>query len=102
MSAKPITPKEIVTQKLLEIPDCVIETFNHLIAEKWDGYKSSIKQCDIVEILVSKHNMDENIIYHKHYLDIEGIYRKAGWVVEYDKPAYNESYDAYFTFRKKE
>jgi hypothetical protein len=31
-------------------------------------------------------------------LDIEPIYREAGWIVEYDKPAYCENYDANFTF----
>ncbi len=23
-----------------------------------------------------------------------------GWIVEYDKPGYDESYDAYFVFKK--
>ncbi len=35
-----------------------------------------------------------------HWLDVEDVYREAGWVVEYDKPGYCESYEATFTFKK--
>ena len=35
------------------------------------------------------------------WLDVEGIYRKAGWDVEYDSPGYCEDYPATFKFRKK-
>jgi hypothetical protein len=101
MSAEPITPENVVQHKKTQIPECVIQTFNDLIALNWNGYEAVVKQEQIVEHLVSVHKVDRNIIFLQHYLDIEDIYRKAGWVVEYDKPAYNESYDAYFTFSKK-
>ena len=38
------------------------------------------------------------MLYEKHYLDVEDAYRKRGWIVDYDKPAYNETYDAFFEF----
>lgn len=35
----------------------------------------------------------------REHLDVEDVYRAAGWEVTYDKPGYNETYDATFTFR---
>lgn len=39
-----------------------------------------------------------NQLIKEKWLDIEDHYRKAGWKVTYDKPAYCENYDAYFKF----
>ena len=41
------------------------------------------------------------LIFSNHWLDVEDIYRKQGWKVVYDSPGYDESYDAYYEFRKK-
>lgn len=46
-------------------------------------------------------NIKSNIVYGKQYLDVEDIYRKEGWKVVYDKPAYCETYEPTFTFSKK-
>ncbi len=45
--------------------------------------------------------MSSSEIYERHLLDVEPSYRAEGWEVEYDKPGYNETYEATFTFRKK-
>ena len=37
-------------------------------------------------------------IFDNNWLDIEPTYRKAGWKVIYDGPAYCENYPATFTF----
>jgi hypothetical protein len=101
-NVKPITPKEVVKEKLLSIPDEVIEAFNELIAKNWDGYRAGMKQDDIVALIKQKMSLKkDDTIFERHWLDVEDIYRKVGWIVEYDKPAYNESYDATFEFRKK-
>ena len=34
-------------------------------------------------------------------MDFEDLYRKSGWSVSYDKPAYNENYDAFLIFNKR-
>jgi hypothetical protein len=39
-------------------------------------------------------------IFSKGYLNFEELYEAQGWKVVYDKPAYNESYKANFTFIK--
>lgn len=101
-TVQPIRPQEVVTKKVETIPNVVIEAFNELIAKNYTGYSATVKQDDIIKLIRSK---DETIsrkhIFDNHWLDVEDIYRKNGWVVEYDKPGYNESYDARFIFKKK-
>ena len=99
---KPITPAEVSGEKLKTIPDVIIETINELIARNFVGKHATIKQEDIINLVKSKdEQLTDRIIFDNHYLDIEEIYEKAGWKVEYDKPAYNETYPATFTFTKK-
>jgi hypothetical protein len=102
---KPISTHEVSH----EIPDCIIEAVNILINKKWDGYSVTIYQDEILDI-VSVENPGPDYdgdkllrkeIFDNHWLDIEPLYRKQGWDVEYDKPGYNESYRAYFIFKPK-
>jgi hypothetical protein len=99
MSAvKPITPDEVVERKKETIPDIVFEVFNYLIAENFNGHSATILQKEVDALLKKKKvNVDE--AYKRHWLDVEDIYRGAGWDVAYDKPAYNETYEASFEFR---
>lgn len=98
---KPITPAEV--QHI--IPDFIIEAVNKLIQEKWDGEEAVIKQDEIMEIVASDDPDDprptHDEVYDKRWLDFEPLYRKAGWIVDFEKPAYCETFDAYFTFKKK-
>lgn len=98
---KPISPKEVT----LKIHDFIIEAVNKLIQEKWDGKEAVILQDEIMDIVSSNDEDDirpsRDEIYDRNWLDFEDIYRKAGWNVLYDKPAYCENYKAYFKFTKK-
>jgi len=114
---KPISPNEITSAKKDQIPDEVIQSVNEMIVEKWNGYESTFKQKDLVIKIVEKliehelYNSEEEKkqvenrlkrnLFDKHYLDIEDIYREEGWIIIYDKPGYNESYDATFTFKRR-
>lgn len=106
---KPITPEEINEKKLEMLPDEVIESFNEMIATNWNGTSSRFKQKDAVALILGKMNaeravdgkVDSQFLFDNHYLDVEDLYRKQGWKVYYDKPAYNETYDAIFEFSKK-
>lgn len=51
--------------------------------------------------MLVRRGMKRDELFDKGWMDIEPIYRKSGWRVEYDKPAYNETYPATFTFSKK-
>lgn len=97
---KPIKPSE-VTQ---HIPgwiirgtnDCILEHYRELAKESHFTQDELINSC-------LKYAPDENItrgtIFDNGWLDIEPLYRKEGWIVEYDKPAYCENYPASFTFK---
>jgi hypothetical protein len=101
---KPITPEEVVEKKRESLPDFVIDAFNKLIAERWDGRDSSFKQDDVIALIVGHDSAlaaTREEIFSKHYLDVEDIYREAGWGVLYEKPGYNETGPAVFRFTKK-
>ena len=102
---KPITPEELSTYQLEEfIPDFVIQGVNNAIKKYSFGEKKfDIKQSLIIDEImkVSSEGFQKNELFEKHYLDFEQLFRKHGWVICYDKPAYNESYQAFFTFTIK-
>lgn len=96
---KPITPDEVVKLKKDQLPDMVIDTFNRLIAKNLQGSVSVVYQKDIIKALAEV-GISSTEAFANHWLDVEDVYREAGWSVYYDKPAYNESYSAFFRFRK--
>ena len=100
---KPITPQEAIDGFIQNIPPKIIEAVNELLMKKASPLAKSItiKQDEILE-LVCDENLTRSMVFKNKWLDIEEIYRGAGWNVEYDKPAFNETYDAYFVFKKKE
>lgn len=96
----PVTPETVVAHKRGQVPDDVIKAFNDLIALAFDGTSAVVYQDEVVEAIIAKglaRNGKE--ITDQHWLDIEPVYRVAGWNVSYDKPGFNESYRPYFTFR---
>ena len=100
---KAITPLEARKGKV--IPEFVLKAVNELIQEKiGNSTIINFKQSELMaKLLMKKHIIMEDdlyikLIYDHHWLDFEGVYRDAGWHVVYDSPAYNESYEANFTF----
>ena len=88
---KIIKPSEVVELKKNNIPQEVFDAFNELIAKNWDGHSATVLQKDVVDLIISKFTSPVNP-YAEHWLDIEDIYRNEGWIVEYDKPGWNEDY----------
>lgn len=99
----PITPDKAVNNWSKKIPDEVIKVVNELLSEKcYNGFYSvTILQDEIVDRLVKDGRFIRNELYENHWLDFEPIYREAGWDVKYDKPGFNETYKANFTFKRK-
>lgn len=95
---KAIGPKELVAFKATQIPDFVFDVVNELLAEKWNGSTAIIKQKDIVSRICRETGEVPSSVFDKGWLNFEDIYRAKGWRVGYDKPSYNESYDAFFKF----
>lgn len=103
MPVKPITPAEAMKQKRTEIPDEIIRVVNDMLVEKMSIANPTsgitLFQKDIVGRAAEALDMTTSEIFARKWMDFEPIFRDAGWEVKYDKPAYNESYDAFFVFR---
>lgn len=98
---KPISPDELIKRKKEEFPSVIIEVVNELIAKKWDGHEAKIYQSTIVNGIIARTSYSKDEIYKNHLLDFEDLYREEGWDVVYDSPAYCESYEPYFVFKKE-
>lgn len=96
----PIRPSDVSTVREASMPSIVFETFNKLIAKNFSGSLATVYQGAVIKLLTEQ-GLSRSDIFANHWLDVEDSYRKAGWVVEYDKPGYNENYEAYFVFKKK-
>ncbi len=92
----PISPNQI--QK--KIPDFVIEVVNQLLIKHFSNGRATIKQNEIIALLELR-GLNRQEIFTNHWLDIEELYQANGWKVTYDKPGYNESYEACFEFEVK-
>jgi hypothetical protein len=114
---KPISPNEIAEHKAKIFPDFVIKSFNDLIAKNFSSGSAEVVQGDVIDEILKNWDLpiessyrDDDVhllqsqrrkmIFDEGWLNVEEIYRAEGWLVEYDKPAYNESYRAFFEFRK--
>lgn len=97
---RPITPEEAATNRISQIPTLVIMAFNRLIGQNYSNGRAVVLQEDVVQIIQADMQIDRQAIFDRGLLNIESIYREAGWWVEYDKPGYGEAYDARFIFIK--
>lgn len=93
---KPITPQEAA--KKASLPTAVLEVWNEMISSKFNGQSSTINQGDIVRALVERMSTSRKMVFDNGWLDVELLFRQAGWRVTYDKPGFDENYEAYFKF----
>ncbi len=93
----PIKPTEIPVAKAVVIPPFVFDCFNKLIVLNFSNGKSHFLLREIAK-MVEEECKAHNMLYNFKFLDVEDAYRANGWKVEYDYPAYCETYDASFTF----
>ena len=105
-NVKPISPVEAENEHRGTIPDSIIRAFNTLIIKNYEPINktSIVKQDEVLDMV--RGDPDSGMLkrddaFDNHWLDVEDIYREQGWDVKYDKPAYNETYDAYFVFSVK-
>ena len=100
--SKPITPDEAVAQKQGATPPEVFEAFNACIARHFDGNFARFTMAEAVGELKAHLPAELHAeIYRRRWLDVEPVYRAAGWRVKYDRPGYNESYEAAFEFWRR-
>jgi hypothetical protein len=116
----PLTPVEAEAKALTRIPDFVIEAFNDLIVANLYQGRVVIKQEEAVQAILARmpksdqavkyvgprneatrdKDKDRATIFVSHWLEVEPVYREAGWKVRFDKPGYNEMHDGFYEFEK--
>lgn len=101
---KVYTPEDVMNKCNEMIPDFVITAFNDLLTENYADKGTVIKQDDAIRRIL-QYSMDDEltreIIFKKRWLDIEPLYRRKGWKVDYEKPAFDERFEPYFIFKPK-
>jgi len=108
---RPLSPSDIGAAKLANFPPVVIKIINDLLAAETSGrngnYSATIKQKDIVDAIKKEFGDTymgtpiNKAIDKGGWLNFEPIFEAAGWKVSYDRPGYNESYEASFEFTTK-
>lgn len=93
-----IRPCDIPQAKIDSIPEEVIAIFNEMIVKNMIGRRASFKQKDVAAKIAEFMGVNQRTIFENNWLDVEPIFRAAGWKVEFDCPGYNESYDAFYSF----
>lgn len=101
--SKPITPEQASKLKQSVIPDFVIDAFNDAITKNLRDGSARVLQKDVVAAIKAKAPEDFEMgrLFSENMLDVEPLFRAAGWRVDYDKPGYCETYDAFFVFQSK-
>ncbi|WNL50712.1 hypothetical protein RPALISO_125 [Ruegeria phage RpAliso] len=96
----PVSPSEALALKQSLLPTAVTNVWDRLIASNLRSNESVVKQDDAVEALIPlTSEKTRAAVFASGWLEIEDIYRQAGWKVAYDKPSYCENYPATFTFK---
>jgi len=99
---KPFTPRDAVAAHAETIPDLVIDVVNGLLAEESRGTSRRITFTSKEVSKRIKALLPDHVKFEDRWLDFEGVYRRYGWKVSYDGPGYNESYDGFYIFEKKD
>ena len=96
---EPIKPSEVMQI----IPEWVIAGANECILEHYRELRKESKftQNELIDFVLKKapEGVTRETLFDNCWLDIEPVYRKVGWKVDYDCPAYCETYEANFTFK---
>lgn len=109
MSVAPITPKEAQKQHLAKvIPDEVYEAVNELLSERYSNSEMIICKDEVISKAIEKMqakgmNVSREKFFMYNWLDFEPAYEEAGWIVSFEKHAYDETLTlkAYWVFHKK-
>lgn len=99
---EPIKPKDIIDNLDDIIHPAIIKAVNFLLKEQFRGGSTAIKQKDIeAKAMEFCSDLTSKEIYDKKHMNFEKVFEKAGWIVKYAKPDWDENYDAYFKFEAK-
>ncbi len=93
----PIKPEDV---KVAPIPEEVIHVFNDLIQKHWDGEGATIEQGKVLQVVSLAMGISKDEVLDRNYLNIEEIYREAGWKVIYHSQTSVDDLLPWFSFSK--
>ena len=102
--SKAISPQGAREKFKQDLDPLMIEAVNNLLTKEGSSTYITLLQKDIVSeyrSLCKAADRPARDVYKENQLDFEDIFRDAGWHVEYDKPAYCETYEPNFSFSAK-
>lgn len=108
----PLKPSDVsdlsLKAEIDNVPAYVVEVVNALIVK---NFVRSIQAARIMQdVLIATilscpaalaRGLTRDQLYAEQMLDFEEVFRSHGWKVSYDRPAYNENYEASFKFSVK-
>jgi len=104
---KPLSPDEVSALRPKHILPEIIEAVNKFLCERFNG-KNSVKitRNELVSDTIglcskNEKHMTDQILYEKGHLDLESIFEKVGWKVNYESPDRDESFESYYLFTPK-
>lgn len=103
---EPLRPEGVALAKKTTFPPVVLEAFNELIAADFVNGRATVRQDAVLTLILSKlrekgQEIERQQVFDRGWLNVEDIYRRDGWSVEYDKPGLGESYPATYRFTRK-
>jgi hypothetical protein len=98
---EPIRPEDVAATKKAILPPEVITCWNNMIALKYSDGEARIELRDIIASITKAMNTTSKRVLDEDWLEVEDIYRAAGWKVVYDRPGYDENYEPFFIFSKR-
>ncbi len=100
--SKPISPDDVALLKTTQIPGEVFAAFNECIARHIRNGSANFTQDEVLAEVRKRLPEEQHAhICQRGWMDVEQSYEALGWSVSYDKPGYNETYAATFTFAKR-
>lgn len=98
----PITPKELAKKVGCHIPKDIIKAFNNYLEENSE-LDDNVVTCRIeldaiVKYITKCTNFSSNDLYDKNYLDVEPVFRRAGWEVTFHKSPYYDTSPSFYVF----
>ena len=97
----PLSPAEVLESKVID--PRIFEVVNTILLQRFTkGSTVTILKSEIENKLRTEYeNINIHELYQNKQFDFEDEYRNKGWKVEYDQPAYCETYEASYKFSAK-
>lgn len=98
---KPVRPDEVFKQEETVIHPSMIRAIN-LLLTRFNGQSVTITVDELVEQFMKfEPSYSRLALFDTHQLDFEGLYGEFGWNVVYERPARDENFEPYYTFKPK-